>query len=149
MSRAIAAIANCELQMIFRFIVFRRDDAGPPKLRTIYESASRNLLSRFRDARILADTPSLSLMSGEAPCLTNHFSRDGSNSFCTPWCRAVWPYASWKLTSAPLRARNLAALNFLHSQHAREGVSPPTTSIGAPERINTSSISTSSHQPAA
>ena len=52
--------------------------------RVDYESASRNLLFRFRDARILADTPSLSLMSGEAPCLTNHVSRDGSNSFSTP-----------------------------------------------------------------
>ncbi len=56
--------------------------------------AATNLLSRFRDALSLGETPSQSLMSGEAPCLTNHLSRAGSNSLSTPWCSAVFPFRS-------------------------------------------------------
>jgi hypothetical protein len=44
---------------------------------------------------------------------------------------------------------NLAAVNFFQHQQARKGVTPVTTSIREPARINRSRVTMSSHQPAA
>ena len=91
---------------------------------------------RFRDAFTRAVTPSRSGMSGDAPCLTSHFSSAGSNSFSMPMCSAVRPRLSCTLTFAPLSASAFAALNRFQPQHARNGVTPTTTSLSAPASIS-------------
>src|SRR5262245_59942631 len=119
-------------------------DASPPP------SVSSQRLSRLRDARSRAETPCLSLISGDAPWSTSHASCAGSNSFSTPWCSAVRPdLGSTKSTLAPLVARNLAARNFFHVHAARNGVMPTTTSTVAPALTSRSRLPTSSYHAAA
>src|SRR5262249_57354354 len=115
-----------------------------------HPSASIQRLSRLRDARSRAETPCLSLMSGDAPWSTSHASCAGSNSFSTPYCSAVRPdLGSTKFTFAPLLARNLAAWNFFHVHAARNGVMPTTTSTFAPALTRRARLPTSSYDAAA
>jgi hypothetical protein len=60
----------------------QRSSENLPK--ATYATAVNYFLLRLREASSRAVTPSLSLMSAEAPCWTSHFSSAGSYSFSIP-----------------------------------------------------------------